>query len=74
MCREECVHTVCEHVCLCLTPLRNSWGSWVQANLKTEQVLKVQRERGGGRNYMGEREKKKTGMSGAGIFKESTGG
>lgn len=60
MCREECVHTVYEHVCLCLTPLRNSWGPWVQANLKTEQVRKG-REKNRWRKKLYGREKKNNG-------------
>lgn len=49
--RHVCVHTVCEHVCLCLTHLRNSRGPWVQANLKTEQARKAGRKISGGRSY-----------------------
>lgn len=49
--RHVCVHTVCEHVCLCLTHLRNSRGLWVQANLKTEQARKAGRKISRGRSY-----------------------
>ena len=37
--------SVCAHVCLCLTHLRNSRGPWVQLNLKTER--EGEREKGG---------------------------
>lgn len=53
MCRQECVHTVCEHVCLCLTHLRNSRGPWVQANFKTEQGGEAEGNISRGRSHAG---------------------